>query len=88
MTTAPRTAQALPLVLQRDGACLREGVARRQGCRRNWAPTSPQTMTTNRPHHHAHHWNKNCVRPITNSETPHIHLATMWTYAGHPGGHR
>ena len=25
--------------LQRDGACLREGVARRHGCRRNWART-------------------------------------------------
>jgi hypothetical protein len=35
------TAPARPGQLRRDGACLREGVARWQGCQRNWARSAP-----------------------------------------------
>ena len=40
---------ALAALLRRDGACLREGVARWQGRQRNWARTTPRTPTTNKP---------------------------------------
>ncbi len=71
MTVAPSTRSARPLVLQRDGACLREGVARRDGCRRNWARTKPRTTITNRPHHNPERLVEKVGRSITNSETPH-----------------
>src|ERR1035437_2103505 len=71
MTVAPSTSSARPLVLQRDGACLPEGVARRDGCRRNWARTKPRTTITNRPHHNPERLVEKVGRSITNSETPH-----------------
>ena len=43
MTIAPSIDLAVPLVLQRDGACLREVVARRHGRRRNPARRPPRT---------------------------------------------
>jgi hypothetical protein len=62
---------ACPGQLRRDGACLREGVARRHGCRRNWARTTPQTTTTNQPHHNPQRWVEKVGRSIKGSETPH-----------------
>jgi hypothetical protein len=41
MTIAPSIDRTHPLVLQRAGACLREGVARSHGCQRNWAWSAP-----------------------------------------------
>jgi len=58
-------------LLRRDGACLREGVARWQGCQRNWARMTPHTTTTNQAHHKALRWVEKVGRSITNSETPH-----------------
>jgi hypothetical protein len=52
------------------GGCLREGVARWHGCRRNWARTTPQTTTTNQPRHQPQRWVEKVGRSITNSETP------------------
>jgi putative transposase len=56
MTTTPSIDRANPLVLQRDGACLREGVARSHGRERNWARTKPRTSTANRPHQQPQRW--------------------------------
>ena len=75
MTTLTSTDHALPLVLQRDGACLREGVARSHGRERNWARTKPRTTTTNTAHHQPHRWVEKVGRSIKGSEAP--HLATI-----------
>ena len=74
MTTAAITDHARPLVLQRDGACLREVVARRHASRRNPARMTPRSTLrtlTNRSRHHAQRWVRKVGRSITNSETPH-----------------
>ena len=70
MTTLTSTDHALPLVLQRDGACLREGVARSHGRERNWARTKPRTTTTNTAHHQPHRWVEKVGRSIKGSEAP------------------
>ena len=67
MTTAPSIDHALPPVLQRDGACLREGVARRHGRRRNPARTTPRSSLrtpTNQPRHNAQRWVEKVGRSI------------------------
>lgn len=61
---------ACPGQLRRDGACLREGVARWQGRQRNWARTTPRTTTTNTAHHEPHRWVEKVGRSIKGSETP------------------
>jgi hypothetical protein len=74
MTSAPSIDRALPLVLQRDRAWLREVVARRHGRRRNPARMTPRSSLrtpTNRPAHHAQRWVEKVGRSITNSDTPH-----------------
>ena len=74
MTTAPSIDHALPPVLQRDGACLREGVARRHGRWRNPARTTPRSSlrtTTNQPRHNAQRWVEKVGRSIKGSDTPH-----------------
>jgi len=73
MTIVPSIDRALQLVLQRDGACLREVVARRQGRRRNPARMTPRSSLrtlNNPPRHSPQHWVGKCGRSITNSETP------------------
>jgi hypothetical protein len=73
MTIAPSIDRAVSLVLQRDGACLREVVARRQGRRRNPArttPRSPLRTTTTPLRHSPHRWVEKCGRSIKGSETP------------------
>ena len=72
MTTLTSTDHALPLVLQRDGACLREGVARSHGRERNWARTKPRTTTTNTAHHQPHRWVEKVGRSIKGSEAPQV----------------
>ena len=75
MTTAPSIDHALPPVLQRDGACLREGVARRHGRWRNPARTTPRSSlrtTTNQPRHNAQRWVEKVGRSIKGSDTPQI----------------
>ncbi len=76
MTIAQSTDHVRQLVLQRDGAWLREGVARSHGRERNWARTTSRTTTTNRPHHHPQRWVRKVGRSITNSETPQFKPAT------------
>ena len=73
MTTAPSIDHALPPVLQRDEACLREGVARRHGRWRNAARTMPRSSlrpTTNQPRHNAQRWVEKVGRSIKGSDTP------------------
>ena len=73
MTIAPSSDRALPLVLQRDGACLREVVARRHGRRRNPArrpPRSSLRTLTSRLQHNTHRWVRKVGRSDANSETP------------------
>jgi len=73
MTDLPSTDHARPNQLRRDGACLREGLARSHGRQRNPArmtPRSPLRTPTNRPPHHAQRWVEKVGRSITNSETP------------------
>ena len=75
MTTAPSIDHALPPVLQRDGACLREGVARRHGRWRNPARTTPRSSlrtTTNQPRHNAQRWVEKVGRSIKGSDTPQL----------------
>ena len=62
---------ACPDQLRRDGACLREGVARWQGCQRNWARTTPRSTITNTAHHELHRSVEKVGRSIKGSETPH-----------------
>lgn len=75
MTSPVITAPARPGLLRWDGACLREGVARRPGRRRNPAwmtPRSSLRIPTNRPRHHNQRWVEKCGRSIKGSETPHF----------------
>ena len=67
---------ACPDQLRRDGACLREGVARWQGCQRNWARTTPHSTTTNTAHHEPHPWVEKVGRSIKGSETPQLGITT------------
>jgi hypothetical protein len=76
MTTPEITAPARSGQLRRDGACLHEGVARRHGCRPNWARTTPRTTPTNRPNHQPQRWVEKVDRSIANSETPRCDGAT------------
>jgi len=85
MTDSQITAPARPGQLRRDRACLREGVARSHGCERNWARTTPQTTTTNRPHHQPQRWVEKVGRSITNSETPQVRERLPWV-AWRPAG--
>jgi hypothetical protein len=62
---------ARPGQLRRDGACLREGVARSHGRERNWARTKPRTTTTTKARPLPQRWVEKVDRSITNSETPH-----------------
>lgn len=55
--------------LRRDGACLREGVARSHGCEPNWARTTPRTTTTNQANHQPQRWVEKIGRSIKGSET-------------------
>jgi len=71
MTDLPGTDHAGVGLLRRDGACLREGVARWQRCQRNAARTMARTTTTNEPNHQPQRWVEKVGRSITNSETPH-----------------
>jgi hypothetical protein len=73
MTYPASTDPARPGQLRRDGACLREGVARRHGCRRNWARTTPRTTPTNTAHHQPQRWVEKAGRSIKGSETPQLH---------------
>ena len=80
MTTAAITDHARPLVLQRDGACLREVVARRHGRRRNPARMTPRSTLrtlTSPSRHHAQRWVRKVGRSITNSETPQFSLPSF-----------
>ena len=73
MTTLPSIDHALPLVLQRDGACLREVVARRQGRRRNPArrpPRSSLRTPTNQARYSHQRVVEKCGSSIKGSETP------------------
>jgi hypothetical protein len=60
-----------PGQLRRDGACLREGVARWHGRQRNWARTTPRSTTTNTAHYQPQRWVEKVDRSIKGSETPH-----------------
>lgn len=71
MTSPQITAPARPGQLRRDGACLREGVARWHGCQRNWARTTPRNTPTDQAHHQPQRWVEKVDRSITNSETRH-----------------
>ena len=71
MTTLTSTDHALPLVLQRDGACLREVVARRHGRRRNPARRSPRSSLRtpiNRLRHSPQRWVEKAGRSIKGSK--------------------
>ena len=70
MTHREITAPARPGQLRRDGACLREGVARWQGSQRNWARTTPRGTTTNTAHHQPQRWVEKADRSIKGSDTP------------------
>jgi hypothetical protein len=76
MTVLPFTDRAGLLVLQRERAWLREGVARWQGCQRNWARTTPPTTPTDRLVHQPQRWVEKVGRSITNSDTPQV-FSTM-----------
>ena len=75
--TDPRSPldSAVPAQPRRDEVCLREGIARRHGRRRNPAPTTPRSSLrapTNQPRHHAQRWVEKCDRSIKGSDTPHF----------------
>ena len=82
MTTAAITDHARSLVLQRDGACLCEVVARRHRRGRNparFTPRSALRTRANRSRHHAQRWVRKVGRSITNSETPQPHAPAAGT---------
>jgi hypothetical protein len=70
MTDLVALDSARPGQLRRDGACLREGVARSHGRERNWARTKPRTTPTNMAHHQPQRWVEKVGRSIKGSETP------------------
>ena len=74
MTTLKDTTGARAGQLRRDGACLREGVARWQGCQRNWARTTPRTTPTNKAHN-PQRWVEKGDRSIKGSDTPQTDFA-------------
>ncbi len=64
---------AVPGLLRRDGACLREALARRHGRRRNPARTTTRSSLrtpTNQPRHAPQRWVEKCGRSIKGSDTP------------------
>ena len=72
------TIHSTPAVLPLGKRSAFEGVARRQGCRRNPARTTPRSSLrtpTNPPRDHAQRGVEKCGRTITNSETPHLFIS-------------
>jgi hypothetical protein len=59
-----------PLPASGVGGWLREGVARRHGCRRNWARMSPQQQQPPETHNQPTDWCRRCDRSIKGSDTP------------------
>ena len=82
MTHPETTATARDSLLQRDGACLREVVARRHGRRRNPARTTPRSSLrtlTNPSRDHNQRWVEKVGRSIKGSDTPHCIRTTPST---------
>jgi len=76
---AMSTIHSTPAVLPLGKRSAFEGVARRQGRRRNPARTTPRSSLrtpTNPPRDHAQRGVEKCGRSITNSGTPHLAATT------------
>lgn len=70
MTAAQGTDHAGLQMLNWDGTCLRGGVARWQGCQRNWARTTHRRTPTNQPDQQAQGWVEKVARSVKYSDTP------------------
>ena len=69
VTVAQGSDHASLQMLDWDGTCLRERVARDQGCRRNWVRTTPRATPTNQPHQRAQPWVEEVVRSVNGSDS-------------------
>jgi hypothetical protein len=71
MTDPQLTTPARPGRLRRDGACLREGVARRPWMAGGMGTHDARATTTNPPRHQPQRWVEKCECSIKGSDTPH-----------------
>ena len=70
MTSAVITAPARPGQLRWDGACLREGVARRPWMAGGMGTDDARNNHQQPAHHQPQRWVEKCGRSIKGSETP------------------